>query len=93
MLHLGRPKVDDGEAEQGERQRLMRERQLDRDEGEERRDAEPDLKHRHRGQDDGAAGERRSGRGAERGDGLQNRKGDDRIGDAGDDRTAPSPGR
>ena len=67
MLDLGRAKVDDGEAEERERERLMRQRQFDGDEGEERRDAQPDLKHRHRGQDDGAAGDRRARRGAKRG--------------------------
>ena len=62
MLHPGRPHVDDRKAEQGERQRLMAERELDRNEGKQRRNAERDLEQR-----DGRKRRQRGSRAAEPG--------------------------
>ena len=47
--------MDDRKAKQDERQRLMGERKLDRGEGEERRNAEPDLQQSDGGKDNSAA--------------------------------------
>ena len=46
-LQLGRAQVDHRKAEEGERQRLMGERELDRNERKQRRNAEPDLEQSH----------------------------------------------
>ena len=73
--------MDDREAKQGERQRLMGKRKLNRDEREERRNAEPDLQQSDGGKDHSAARKRRAGRDTQRGDRLNKREGDDRIGD------------
>ena len=81
LLQLGRAQMDDRKAEEGERQRLMGQRKLDRNDGEQRRDAERDLEQSNGREDDGAARERRARRGAQRSDRLNNREGDDSIGD------------
>ena len=77
LLHLGRAQVDDREAEERERQRLMGKREFDRDEREERRDAQRTWSTATAARTSGAARERRAGRGAKRGDGLNKREGDD----------------
>ena len=77
-LHFDRAKVDDGEAEQDQGQRLMGQRRPIGT-SEQRRDAEPDLSGRRR-QDDGAARAASPAR-RERGDGLHEREGDDGISD------------
>jgi hypothetical protein len=54
-LQLGRAQVDDREAEEDERQRLMAKRKLERNQREQRRDAEADLQKRDGGENNGAA--------------------------------------
>ncbi len=48
LLHLGRAQVNHRETEESERQRLMRQRKLDRNDCEQRRDAERDLEQSNR---------------------------------------------
>ena len=55
LLQLGRTQMHDREAEEGKRKRLVGERELDRNSGEQRRNAEPDLHERDGGKNDGAA--------------------------------------
>ena len=81
LLHSGPAKVDDGEAEEPEGQRLMGKRQPDRDNREERRHAQSNLKHRDRSDDERAVRKRRRGRGANRGESLNEGERDDRIGE------------
>ena len=73
--------MDDCKAEDDERQRLMGQRKLDWNDGEQRRNAERDLEQSHGCQDDRAARERQAGRSAHRNDCLNNREGDDSIRD------------
>ena len=80
-LQLGRAKVHDREAEEGEGKRLMGERKLDRDEREQGRNAKPDLEQRDGREDNNAAYERRTRGDAERGDRLNKGEGDNRISD------------
>ena len=55
--------MDDRKAEEDERQRLMGQRELDRNDGEQRCNAERDLEESNAREDDGAARERRALRG------------------------------
>jgi len=73
--------VGDSEAEERERQGLMRQRERDGHEREERRNAQRDLKHGRGGKNDGAERERRGRRGPKRGDGLKKREGEHDIGE------------
>src|SRR5580704_2789221 len=71
--------MDDRKAEEDERQRLMEQRELDRNDGEQRCNAERDLEESNAREDDGAARERQAGRGAQRSDRLNSREDDDSI--------------
>ena len=71
--------MDDRKAEEDERQRLVGQSKLDRNDGEQRCNAERDLEESNCREDDGAARERQAGRGVQCSDSLNYREDDNGI--------------